>query len=137
MSTVKADNFTWRTGEATSQRTPTVTGDQVVRGTCKSWINFNGTGTIATRSTFNISGLVDNGVGDYTPSFTTSMFDSNYILTGVASTAAGAQPSVVMAALTSTSAYLSKSSSLIRIYTSDTDAVALNDAFDVNVTVVY
>ena len=31
----------------------------------KAWVNFNGTGTIAIRDSFNVSSLTDNGVGDY------------------------------------------------------------------------
>lgn len=44
----------------------------------KAWINFNGTGTVSIRSSYNISALIDNNVGDYTIVFTTSMSNSNY-----------------------------------------------------------
>lgn len=46
--------------------------------TCKAWVNFNGTGTVTIRSSFNVSSLTDNGVGDYTVSFTNSMADADY-----------------------------------------------------------
>lgn len=36
--------------------------DNVVKG----WINFNGTGTIATNTSFNVTSITDNGTGDYT-----------------------------------------------------------------------
>lgn len=50
----------------------------VAEGTAKSWVNFNGTGTIATRDSFNVASLTDNGTGSYNANFTNSMNDSNY-----------------------------------------------------------
>ena len=44
----------------------------------KAWVNFNGTGTVAIRGSFNVSSITDNGVGDYTVNFTTAMSDTNY-----------------------------------------------------------
>ena len=46
--------------------------------TAKAWINFNGTGTISIRDSFNISSIVDNGIGMYTINFATPMLDTNY-----------------------------------------------------------
>lgn len=43
-----------------------------------AWVNFNGTGTVAIRDQFNVSSITDNGVGDYTVNFTTSLADANY-----------------------------------------------------------
>ena len=45
---------------------------------CRAWVNFNGTGTVAIRSSGNVSSITDNGVGDYTLNFTTAMQDANY-----------------------------------------------------------
>ena len=36
----------------------------VFNGTAKAWVNFNGTGTIATRDSNNVSSLTDNGTCD-------------------------------------------------------------------------
>ena len=44
----------------------------------KAWVNFNGTGTVAIRATFNVSSITDNGTGNYTVNFTTAMPDANY-----------------------------------------------------------
>lgn len=52
---------------------------------CKAWVNFNGTGTVAIRSSFNVSSITDNGVGDYTVNFTSAMADANYSTVGTAS----------------------------------------------------
>jgi hypothetical protein len=46
--------------------------------TCKAWVNFNGTGTVAIRASGNVSSITDNGTGDYTVNFTTAMPDANY-----------------------------------------------------------
>ena len=50
----------------------------VAGGSAKAWVNFNGTGTIAARTSLNLSSLTDNGTGDYTVNFTTAMPDVNY-----------------------------------------------------------
>ena len=49
-----------------------------VPGTAKAWVNFNGTGTVAIRASYNVSSITDNGTGDYTVNFTTAMPDANY-----------------------------------------------------------
>jgi hypothetical protein len=45
---------------------------------CKAWVNFNGTGTVAIRASYNVSSITDNGVGQYTVNFATSLADDNY-----------------------------------------------------------
>jgi 6-phosphogluconolactonase (cycloisomerase 2 family) len=45
---------------------------------CRAWVNFNGTGTVAIRASYNVSSITDNGVGDYTVNFATAMVDANY-----------------------------------------------------------
>ena len=48
------------------------------QGTAKAWINFNGTGTIATRDSFNISSISDDATGIYTITINNDMADTNY-----------------------------------------------------------
>lgn len=48
-----------------------------------AWVNFNGTGTVAIRSSYNVSSITDNGVGDYTVNFATALSDANYVACGV------------------------------------------------------
>ena len=36
----------------------------------KAWVNFNGIGTVAIRTSFSVSSLTDNAVGDYAVGFT-------------------------------------------------------------------
>lgn len=58
--------------------TKTVPVATVVDGSAKAWVNFNGTGTVAIRASFNVSSITDNGTGDYTVNFTAAMADTNY-----------------------------------------------------------
>ena len=51
----------------------------------KAWVNFNGTGTVAIRASYNVSSITDNNTGDYTVNFTTAFADANYAMTGTAS----------------------------------------------------
>ena len=45
---------------------------------CRAWVNFNGTGTPAIRASGNVSSITDNGTGEYTINFTTTLTDANY-----------------------------------------------------------
>jgi hypothetical protein len=56
---------------------------------CLAWVNFNGAGTVAIRASGNISGVTDNGVGDYTFNFTSALPDANYAIAGAASNFSG------------------------------------------------
>lgn len=51
---------------------------------CRAWVNFDGTGTVAIRASFNVTSITDLGTGQYTVNFTNSMPDANYsaIVTG-------------------------------------------------------
>jgi hypothetical protein len=49
---------------------------------CRAWVNFNGTGTVAIRASFNVSTITDNGTGDYTVNFTNPMPDASYVTLG-------------------------------------------------------
>ena len=42
----------------------------ITQGLTKVWTNFNGTGTIATRDSFNTASLTDNSTGSYSINFT-------------------------------------------------------------------
>jgi hypothetical protein len=50
---------------------------------CRAWVNFNGTGTVAIRDIGNVSSITDNGTGDYNVNFTTAMPDVNYSISGL------------------------------------------------------
>ena len=47
-------------------------------GVAKVWINFNGTGTIATRDSFNVTSITDDNTGRYTITIANDMSNANY-----------------------------------------------------------
>lgn len=78
MSTLKCDNL------QNSAGTKTVPVSTVVDGSAKAWVNFDGTGTVAIRSSFNVSSISDLGVGYYTLNFASQFSDANYAIIGTA-----------------------------------------------------
>jgi hypothetical protein len=49
--------------------------------TGKAWINFDGTGTIATRDSHNVSSIADSGTGNYQVNLTNAMASTNFCVT--------------------------------------------------------
>jgi hypothetical protein len=47
---------------------------------CRTWVNFDGTGTPLIKQDGNISSIGDNGVGDYALNFTNNMEDLDYCI---------------------------------------------------------
>jgi hypothetical protein len=80
-------------------------GSAEASGLAKAWVNFNGTGTVAIRASYNVSSITDNGTGDYTVNFTTALADANYAtVASVRREAAfGNPPSVAIEQYSSTS----------------------------------
>ena len=72
MSTIKVTNIQDTSGGNSS------TSEQIAQGRAKAWVNFNGQNTVATRDSFNVSSITDNGTGDYTITFTNAMANANY-----------------------------------------------------------
>lgn len=70
-------NKTLTTPNIDSAQFATVSGTAPIYP-CRAWVNFNGTGTVAIRASGNVSSITDNGVGDYTVNFATSMSDANH-----------------------------------------------------------
>ena len=52
--------------------------DNIIKG----WINFNGTGTIAIRDSFNVASIVDEGVGNYTINWDRDFANTDYAVVG-------------------------------------------------------
>ena len=73
MSTLNVENI--------SDGTSTITINGTSKGSAKAWVNFDGTGTIAIRSSFNVNSITDNGTGKYKLNFTTALEDVNYSAT--------------------------------------------------------
>ncbi|NDB60986.1 hypothetical protein EB001_21450 [bacterium] len=81
MSTVKADNFTWKSGQSGGLSGTNVTGDQIVYGVVKSWVNYNGSTQVVNKS-YNVSSVTRNSTGYYTVSFTNSLVHADYAVVG-------------------------------------------------------
>ena len=138
MSTIKVDTLQTRAGNVaavtgagfvatdqirgnTAANSVTVVGEggtvttNLQQGLCKTWINFDGTGTIVARDSQNVSGLIDGGTGTYAISYSSALAnnDYSYQIHGTSSTAGG------ITKLTSASG---------AITTSDIDVQALNAA---------
>jgi|11_taG_2_1085331.scaffolds.fasta_scaffold11622_6 hypothetical protein len=97
--------------------------EYVANGSAKAWVNFNGTGTIATRDSFNVSGLTDNGTGDYTLTTSSAFGTANYSVVSNAQDLSGASNSQV----------LSLTASTTRLYTITISPLVLADNPQVSV----
>jgi hypothetical protein len=102
-------------------------GTAEASGLCKAWVNFNGTGTVAIRASYNVSSITDNGVGSFTVNFTTAMPDANYSVSGNTNWSGG--PWIVGFDTSST-----RTSSALPIVTGTTPGVAADTSL-VNINV--
>lgn len=84
---------------------------------CRAFVNFNGTGTVAIRASFNVSSITDHGGGDYAANFSNNMPDANYC----ANATTGRSPNDRLAAVCFQS---SPATSNIRIQTSTAQTVS-------------
>ena len=85
MSTLRLTTISNQSGSSS------VPSDTVINGSAKAWVNFNGTGTVAIRASFNVSSITDNGVGLYQVNFTSALVDANFavVITGGGQGASG------------------------------------------------
>lgn len=70
--TIAADTLTHSTAGS-------IATNYVVEGSAKAWVNFNGSGTLAVRDSFNIASVTDGGTGNFTPNFSNAFDNTNYI----------------------------------------------------------
>lgn len=74
MSTLSVTNI--------SDGTNSTATTNVVKGSAKAWVNFDGTtntgGNCDISGSYNVSTVTDSGTGQYTVNFTTAMEDANY-----------------------------------------------------------
>jgi len=78
----------------------------------KAWVNFNGTGTVAIRASYNVSSITDIGTGEYRINFTNPMPDTNYVCTGSTAWTTG-QPSAIVGSGTTDGSFTTSS---LKIY---------------------
>ena len=119
MSTLKLGTI------ATQDGTESTDVTNVINGSAKAWVNFNGTGTVAIRRSFNVTSLTDLAVGKYTVNFTTAMTDANFSVCS-----GGRDSTSTTAPLTSSAVTFSTTSTTIRFLTNgnadrDSDIVSV------------
>ena len=56
----------------------------IAGGTSKSWMNLDGTGTIATRDSFNVASITDRGTALYTQNLTSNLVNDDGAVGGSA-----------------------------------------------------
>jgi len=74
MSTIKANTLLHSDGTTTTQ--PSIPA--LDKRMAKAWVNFNGTGTVAIRDSYNVSSITDVATGKYNINFATAMANINY-----------------------------------------------------------
>lgn len=108
----------------------TSTPAEIASGRAKAWVNFNGTGTVAIRASYNVSSITDNGVGDYTVNFTTALEDANYSFVATAGMTA-----VTVSPITGTTSLVAATASSRRFSLNATGSGTATDMADVNVVI--
>ena len=99
------------TGEGNSTTT------NLQQGLSKAWVNFDGTGTVATRDSFNITSLSDNGTADYTISYASSLANDDYSISGISANMGSTMSQIWIA----NSAYVAAGSyRMLTLYVSNT-----------------
>lgn len=66
--------------DPTADRTLTIPDEDIDlgNGTIKGWIKFDGTGTVAITSSYNVTSITDNSAGNYTVTWDTDFADDDY-----------------------------------------------------------
>ena len=135
MSTLRLTTISNQTGSSS------VPSETVINGSAKAWVNFNGTGTVAIRASFNVSSITDNTTGDYTVNFTNALTDANYSVVGMGRRNGGASNSGY-GPVVSISGATAPTTTALRIWTVDVQSsssassiVIVSDLSSVNVAV--
>ena len=105
--------------------------------TAKTWVNFNGTGTVAIRDSGNVDGITDNGTGDYTVGIDNTLSSGSYAAHTTSpglSTTNQAYNSVILGNH-NTGAY-TKTSSDLRVALGYSGSSGMADTIDMNVSLI-
>lgn len=57
-------------------------GSSLERKALRAFVNFNGSGVVSIRGSYNVSSITDNGVGTFVVNFSVVMPDANYVFSG-------------------------------------------------------
>ena len=72
MSTLKVNTI--QNTSAAHSSTP----EEIAQGRAKVWVNFNGTGTVAIRDSFNVSSITDLSTGKYKITYSSAFSHGKY-----------------------------------------------------------
>ena len=75
--------------------TSSTEADNAASRVARAWVNWNGTGTVAIRSDFNVSSITDHATGKYGVNFTVDMSDANYAVLFSGGFDPGLEPRVI------------------------------------------
>jgi len=81
----------------------------VSNGSAKNWVNYDGSGTISITDSYNAASLTDNGTGDHTVNFTSSMANATYSVVACAANSPNTYPRVVACGTTDDTGYAASS----------------------------
>ena len=98
---------------------------------CRGWVNFDGTGTVTIRASFNVSSITDNNTGSYTVNFSNAMPDANYSVSFTPLRSLSDLGTQGCGSLRSGA----RSTTTCILGTTDMNDTVFQDAVDVNVTV--
>ena len=70
-----------------------------------SWVNWNGSGTVAIRDSYNVSSITDISTGVYTVNIDTDLADANYAISALFSHTSGLMPYIVTGTAPTAAAY--------------------------------
>jgi len=118
-----------------SDGTNSTSATNAIQGSAKVWVNFNGTGTVAIRASYNVSSITDNGTGNYTVNFTNALTDANYAVhvTGTENNTGEIARIATVYGDASTGAS-GKTSSAVRVVFGASNAATFFDSAEMNVT---
>ena len=93
-----------------------ITTTNVEQGLAKVWVQFDGQASgAASRDSFNVGSMTDNGTGNYTVNFSNNMFNDDYASAGIGNTQAVTSEAVATTGITLLSANASGSQSDVTI----------------------
>jgi hypothetical protein len=124
MSTLKTNTLSNVAGTASTAI------ENAINGSAKAWVNFNGTGTVAIRASYNVTSITDNGTGDYTVNFTTAIADTNYVVCVNASVKDASSDGNVGVAAPARNSAATYSTTAVRINTSVVSIANIATLFD-------
>ncbi len=138
MSTIAATNL--KNASAGSNNivlnTDGTIGGACLTQTCRAWVNFDGTGTVAIRASYNVSSITDLGVGSYEINMTSALSDANYSVVGASTSVVGtAVTNVITTFRRDTDVRVANTTSKATISTCNSENSTAIDCADINVAI--